>query len=154
MKNYFNLIFSFFLFFSILFFSYSCSEDNPTKSKEKEIIFSAKQIKGCNNSLSKISEYDSCFTYNFEDTLKIDFCVFGNCCPDSNRFVTNYEIKNDTVFLNVADTAENNCKCMCNYIIHMELSNLSNNNYLFYCDFPSNYSYIKSLAYREEVIKH
>ena len=72
----------------------SCSDEGPTNTQETQVEFSSYQIPGCNypSPLGKISLQDSCFSYSFNDTLKIDFCVLGNCCPDSNRFVTDYKI--------------------------------------------------------------
>jgi hypothetical protein len=124
------------LFTTILI--YSCSNSDVTKPVS-ETEFTAYQISGCNKQshFGKITDLDSCFNYTFDDSLKIDFCVVGNCCPDSNRFVTDYQISTDTIYVTVADTAENLCKCMCNYIVHLELSGLEKNEYLFYCDFDS-----------------
>ncbi len=133
--------------FLYLYFS-SCSENSPTKTTDDTIKFLAHQIPGCNSlNLSRNTPTDSsCFSYSFNDTLKIDFCVPGNCCPDSNRFVTNYDIKSDTIFVSVADTAENLCNCICTYIIHLELIGLPGERYLFYCDY-------ENLIYREIVSK-
>lgn len=127
----------------------SCSDDEPTKSDGKDIKFISYQAGGCNNEVSlakKGSFNDSCFTYSFRDTLKIDFCVWGNCCPDSNRFDTNYKISSDTLYVTVKDTAANLCRCECNYIVHVEMTGLPNDKYLFYCNY-----YL--LEYKEFVIK-
>ncbi len=142
---------------SLLMLILACSEDNVTKSTESELSFSYKQITGCNestNQLAKSSYQDSCFTYSFNDKLKIDFCVYGNCCPDSQRFVVDYSIESDTIFVEVADTAENLCYCICSYAIHIEITGLERNRYLFYCNFPSEDSaHYGNLYYREYVYK-
>ena len=136
----------FFIFLTSCFVS--CSEDSPIKTTNEDIVFTANQIPGCNGSftLDKVSVSGSCFSYTFDDTLKIDFCVPGNCCPDSDRFVTNYDIKSDTLFVTVADTAENLCYCICNYVIHIEVTGLPNERYVFRCDY-------ENLEYNEVVSK-
>ena len=150
MKKYFP--FSLFLFLYLIIFLFSnCSEENVTQTIEKEISFSSYHISGCNSTgLKKIIQNGECFDYSFDDTLKIDFCVSGNCCPDSQRFVTNYSINSDTILVSVADTAANLCWCNCNYTIHLELSNLLEERYLFVCDYATQYN---SFEYRESVSK-
>ena len=136
------------IYFALLFsvFMLSCSNSDITKPVN-ETEFSAQQIPGCNKptSLAKINYLDSCFAYTFNDTLKVEFCVAGNCCPDSNRFVTDYSISNDTIFVAVSDTAKNLCHCTCSYIIHLELTNLYEKQYLFYCDYDSMFLYKENI---------
>ena len=141
---------SFPLFLFFLIFIFSCSNGTQTKMQEKQIEFHANQVPGClhESYLAKVSNNDSCFDYIFRDTLKIDFCVSGNCCPDSQRFLTKFNIKADTLFVSVLDTAQNLCYCICNYKIHLEISGLSENQYLFYCNYQGRYD---SLKYRELV---
>jgi len=143
------------LLFVSLIYLISCSDNNPTQTVEEEIKFISYQIPGCNssNSFKKKSLQDSCFDYSFNDTLKVDFCVLGNCCPDSNRFATDYRINLDTIFVTVLDTAQNLCRCICNYVIHIELSGLSNDNYLFFCKYDTfEYSEIvnRSTSYKKK----
>ncbi len=129
-----------------LLFVYSCTTDNSTAPNEAGITIKAYQVGGCNGTpLAQAAYHDSCFAYTFGDTLQIDFCVFGNCCPDSARFVTNYKIKSDTIYVTVTDTAAKLCYCVCDYTIHLELSGLSGDSYVFYCDYDS------VLAYREKI---
>lgn len=137
-----------FFFISLTVYFASCSDDSPTKTTNEDVVFASNQIPGCNStlSLSKLPSDSFCFSYTFDETLKIDFCVPGNCCPDSNRFVTNYNIKSDTLFVTVADTAENLCYCICNYTIHIEVTGLPNENYVFRCDY-------EDLVYNEIVSK-
>ena len=130
-----------------MIYGLSCSKDSPTRSLEKEASFVSYQIGGCNhNSLGKASFDDSCFVYSFDDTLKIDFCVVGNCCPDSNRFVADYKIKSDTLFVTVTDTSANLCHCNCNYTFHLEFSGLENDKYLFYCKYDELMEYKEQIA--------
>jgi hypothetical protein len=133
------------LLWSILFLS--CSNDTSTNSSKDGINFISYQVGGCNgsSSLEKVVR-DSCFSYSFYDTLKIDFCVSGNCCPDTNRFVTTYKLNSDTINVTVVDTAGHLCKCICNYKIHIELSGLTNNQYFFYCSYDG-------LEYKKTLIK-
>ncbi len=142
------------LSFLLIIYIISCSENSPFENPEEQVEFSSQQISGCNNSgLSKVNDNDSCFVYSFNDTLKVDFCLWGNCCPDSERFVTNYKISSDTIFIAVQDTAINGCDCNCNYTIHVELSGLSENEYLFYFNYPGMYQN-DSLKYREIVVRN
>ena len=144
-----------FLLFLLLIFISSCSNGTQNKIQEEQIEFASNQIPGClrDSSLVKVSNIDSCFDYIFTDTLKIDFCVSGNCCPDSQRFLTEYKLKSDTLFVSVIDTAKNLCDCICNYKIHLEISGLSENQYLFYCNYRGIYNFQDSLKYRELVIR-
>jgi hypothetical protein len=126
----------------------SCSGDSPTKTTEENLKFVSYQIPGCNShfSFERVLPEDSCFSYSFKDTLKIDFCVWGNCCPDSNRYITNYNISSDTLYVTVLDTAANLCDCICTYTIHIEISGLANDRYLFYCNY-------EDFEYREIINK-
>ena len=135
-KIYFGLV--------LLFIIISCSSEPIIRETE----FTSYQVPGCfhNAGLQKSLASDSCFGYSFNDTLKIEFCVKGNCCPEMNRFTTSYKIKSDTIFVSVADTAAQLCYCICNYKIHIELSNFENNKYLFYCNYDN-------FKYREFVQK-
>lgn len=129
------------ILFSLLFV-FSCTKNASTEPNEENVEFTAYQIAGCNNGgLSKVNTSDSCFAYSFDDKLKIDFCVTGNCCPDSQRYATDYKIISDTIFVIVADTAANLCRCICNYSIHLELSGLSKDKYIFYCNFDDRIKY-------------
>jgi hypothetical protein len=127
---------------------FSCSDDSPTNTAEEKSGFVSYQIPGCNFvfSFGKASSQDSCFSYSFHDTLKIAFCVVGNCCPDSDRFVTNYNINSDTLSVSVLDTAANLCDCIYPYTIQVEISGLLNDRYLFYCNY-------EDMAYSEIVTK-
>ncbi len=141
----FNFLSSLFIVFIIVLYILSCSEKKEPQKAEGNFV--SYQIPGCNkHTLSITADTDSCFSYNFDTTLKIDFCVTGNCCPDKNRFASSYKINSDTIFVTVKDIEENNCLCMCNYTIHLELKNLENDNYAFYCNY-------NNLKYRELVKK-
>jgi len=139
MKTFNSLLFIFTLFLIVLYNS-SCSNTTEPENNDKNFI--AYQKPGCNTHkdvLGKV-ETSSCFSYSFNDTLAIDFCVSGNCCPDKDRFTTTYKIKSDTIFVYVKDIAENNCRCMCNYTIHLEFYNLEQDKYIFRCNYD-NFNY-------------
>ena len=88
------------------------------------------QVNGCQGGgLSKSITGDSCFDYQFDTDLILDFCVNANCCPDSNRFDLSYEIKHDTIEVAVKDTAADLCRCICSYIIHAEFYDLPEDKY-------------------------
>ncbi|HEY9166950.1 MAG TPA: hypothetical protein VIS48_12405 [Candidatus Kryptonia bacterium] len=108
--------------------------DKSSNPVDQTVVGSFHQIGGCGYSTTaRVFAYDSCFAYEFKDTLITDFCLPGNCCPDSNRFVLSYEVRNDTIFVAASDTAENLCRCTCNYIFRAEFANLPLNHYVFHC---------------------
>ncbi len=122
--------------FVALSWFYSCN--SPTEN-EKNIHMSARQISGCIRNVSEVRQPecgDKYFKYSFGDTLKIDFSVWGNCCPDSQRFAVNYKMEPGTIKVEVKDTAKLGCYCNCNYIIHMDFTGLTKDKYLFYLNYP------------------
>lgn len=96
-------------------------------------IFIARQVSGCNGSPGGLVAGDSCFSYQFHDALILDFCVTGNCCPDSNRFSFTHTVSRDTILVVVRDTAANLCRCTCSYLLRAELRNLDRDEYLVLC---------------------
>jgi len=118
-----------------------------TESQQWGGEFQLYQANGCQSGeLSKAAVGDSCFNYQFDADLILDFRVSANCCPDSNRFVLSTDIRSDTIAISVQDTAANLCLCTCNYIVHAE----------FY-DMPEDMYYVNIVAgdgqllYEEEV---
>lgn len=133
-------------FLFVLFFLAITSCSDNSADTLGEVTFEAYQVGGCcGNSLAKAAYLDSCFSYSFDDILEIDFCLSGNCCPDSNRFITDYTISSDTIYIIATDIEENLCKCICPYQIHLEFTNLEYDKYVFRCD------YYDSFSYREEI---
>ena len=114
---------------------YSC--DTPTEN-DGTVTFSARQTSGCVRGVkgAKETECISYFKYSFKDTLKIDFMVWGNCCPDSNRFATECKVSAGVIVAEVKDTAKTGCYCNCNYIIHLDILGLKQDKYMFYLDYP------------------
>lgn len=153
MKNIVKISFGL-IYSSFMIYSLCCSENNQIANSEKDIVFSAYQIPGCQDqyTLTKKSE-DSTFSYSFNDTLKVEFRVSGNCCPDSNRFIATNSIKNDTIYVTVNDTSINGCYCNCYYTMHMEITGLVKDKYFFYCDYPGMYPYMDSVKYRETLFR-
>ena len=128
------------------FFVLSCDlwENSDSPEPGENSIY---QIGGCagNLGLRKAASRDSCFSWEFGNQLWVEFCVTANCCPDSNRFDLEYKISGNTIFVAVEDTARNLCRCICPYIIHLELHNLPLNHYYFKC------TYGDELDYDEEI---
>jgi hypothetical protein len=93
------------------------------------------QMPGCKSGqLGKGSlATDSCFTYQFTNALDVFFCASANCCPDSNRFSIRNEIRGDTIFVTIADTAAHLCRCNCTYMLHAEFHDLPKDRYVFFC---------------------
>ncbi len=109
---------------------FSCKDEITYSEVNAKIIQDGK----CRGSaLSKSSATDSCFSYIFTNTLTIDFCVIGNCCPDSNRFTSSYSVTDSEIVIRIKDIAPNLCKCICKYIIHAEITELRNDRYTVKC---------------------
>jgi hypothetical protein len=112
------------------------------------------QVPGCMSAQpgKASASSDSCLTYLFQNTLFIDFCATGNCCPDSNRFEIKHEIRGDTIAVTIADTTVALCRCMCKYILHAEFYDLPRDQYVFLCKRADASSSI--LMYSATVYKH
>ncbi len=94
------------------------------------------QVAGCQRAgLARAATADSCFAYQFEDDLKLEFCVIANCCPDTNRFKLASEVRQDTIAIAVADTAARLCRCICPYLIRAEFRDLPEDHYVVACSF-------------------
>jgi hypothetical protein len=132
-----------FLCIGVLVGILSCS-DQPTEPEHvKAQLY---QISGCSGlGLTKAAVDDSCFSYKFAQDLVVDFCVSANCCPDSLRFQFTHDIRHDTILVAVADTAANLCRCICNYVIHAEFTDLPRDRYVFCC------YYGEAMVYNEKV---
>jgi len=134
------------LIFILLVFFYLTSCGQSTSVEKENPNFKAYQIPGCTQDLPKNSSlFNSCFTYSFMDTLKVDLCFTSNCCPDSGRFDYSYSLSHDTIKVTVVDIAEHLCRCNCNYIVHTEISGLEENEYVFEC------TYYDSVYYQQVV---
>lgn len=113
---------------------YSCERSTTPDELLPKPETALYQVGGCGGSpLRKAALVDSCFDYTFNEKLSIDFCVSGNCCPDSNRFVIQSGIIGDQITIAVTDTAENLCRCICPYQLHAEFSHLPESSYRVIC---------------------
>jgi hypothetical protein len=112
----------------------SACRDKPTGTNNTTTpSFSYETGKCLSHGLPKGTALDSIFTYSFLENLTLDFSVWANCCPDSGRFIPAYTIKMDTIFITVTDTAQALCRCICPYMIHIELADLNLNRYVVRC---------------------
>jgi hypothetical protein len=127
-----------------------CGQSTEPASPPASPTFVAYQVPGCASHLGEGE--DSCFSYEFHDTLVVEFCATANCCPDSNRFSFNHRISSDSIIVTIADTAPQNCFCTCTYVLHVELSLLPENSYLFVCERRDYSSHI--LLYAQRVYRH
>ncbi|MDZ7304709.1 MAG: hypothetical protein ONB44_21485 [candidate division KSB1 bacterium] len=133
-----------FILLSWAFLSMLSCAKQPTDSENEErpVRAELRQIPGCSgHGLTKAAFADSCFSYKFTQDLVVDFCVSANCCPDSNRFQFAYEVRHDTIAVAVADTAANLCRCICDYVIHAEFSDLPRDRYMFLCYYQNKLRY-------------
>lgn len=108
----------------------SC-HDSALQPETTAKIYQAGKCNG--TALFKSAQDDSCFVYSFSNVLTIDFCVNGNCCPDSNRFTSSYTLNNNEITIKVKDTALNLCRCTCRYTIHSEFNDLKLESYRVIC---------------------
>ena len=132
-------------------FLLSCQKSiDPFGNQSESYDLNAYQFPGCAGPglffRSGISTND-CFSYSFEDTLKVELCVTANCCPDTHRFTYNSNIENNIISFTVVDTAADLCRCICDYRIDAYFAGLRNDEYLFNC------IYGDSLLYSETVSK-
>ena len=111
----------------------SCKEKSTEPGDQKVITFSSLYSNCLAHGLSKGSGLDSVFNYSFTGNLIVDFSVWANCCPDSNRFAVSYRIANDTIIISAADTARSLCRCLCPYMVHAEFFNLQQDHYIIRC---------------------
>ena len=98
----------FILGFGILM-AFSC-KDRSTDPGDPPTSFKYLSSKCGTQALAKGTGLDSIFTYSFTDKLLVDFSVWANCCPDSNRFTVAYAMAADTIVISVADTARSLCR--------------------------------------------
>jgi hypothetical protein len=110
---------------------FGCSRSVDPENGQSRI----EQMPGCKSGqLPKGSlATDSCFTYTFSNALDVYFCASANCCPDTNRFLIRHEIRGDTIFVTIADTAAPLCRCICTYMLHAEFHDLPGDHYVFRC---------------------
>jgi hypothetical protein len=120
--------------------AFSCKA-RSTDPEDQPTSFTHLSSKCITHGLAKGTGLDSLFTYSFTDKLLIDFSVFSNCCPDSNRFAVTYAIAADTIVIAVADTAQNLCRCICTYMIHAEFAGLQRDHYVVRCKIGNDQGY-------------
>ncbi len=117
----------------------SCVTDHSVESGDSPSRFSFRQVPGClATSNTRDATPDSCFRYAFDDeTLSLEFCVTGNCCPDTDRFDVSIRVSQTVIGIAVADTAANLCRCICPYLLQVEIRDLMLNEYQVNCDADS-----------------
>lgn len=131
------------LFIPVLILGLWLACDRSTGPEQHHLLY---QISGCGGELAKSFVADSCFTYQFDTDLVIDFCVTANCCPDSSRFALSHEIIHDNITITVQDTAARLCRCICNYVIHTEFYELPLEHYIVRVNVDTSH-----VAYEESV---
>ena len=147
--KYYIVLINVFVYCISFFIINSCTND-PIYPDSKATLY---QIEGCQkNVLLKSVQTDSCFNYKFDNSLSIEFCVTGNCCPAKDRFKLSSNVFRDSITITIIDTAENLCRCICNYIIHSEFQGLQNDRYIIKC--VKDEIIQKKLLYFEEVKKN
>lgn len=116
-----------------------------------EPLVSISQKPGCASFALNKSNTDSCFGYQFVSDLELNFCVSGNCCPDSNRFKFSHRIYADTINISLTDTAQNLCRCICNYLIDSKIESPPLSKYIVRVE--QNFGSDKKLLYTKIVYK-
>ena len=136
--------------FIVVLAAYWCSENtDPLQIDPEHISVDFEQIPGClNNQFIKTGVRDSSrFYYDFQQNLELELVLQANCCPDSNRFDHLTEVRQDTIFFTVLDTAQNLCNCICDYVVQTEISGLLKDAYVLQCVYNSE-TIIDTLVYR------
>lgn len=86
---------------------------------ESQTTGAVRQLPGCvSRELASAFVAEPCFSYEFTGRLMIDFFLPDDCTSDSMRFVTSYQISNDTLMIIAVDTATANAGCPCDYLVH------------------------------------
>ena len=130
----------------------TCS-DNSSNLSDKQPSDSVVQIPGCSShGLIRLSSSDTSFAWTFTDRLVIDFCLTGDCTPDSIRFATSHSISSDTIYVVSVDTATYNQKCICVFIIHGEFENLPLDYYVVICSRVDNG--VETVSYNRDVYRN
>jgi hypothetical protein len=111
----------------------ACKDRSTNTNDTSTTSFSYETSKCVAQGLPKATALDSIFTYSFDQNLTMDFSVWANCCPDSGRFVLDHTVKMDTILITISDTAQHLCNCICLYMIHAQLTNLSLDQYVVRC---------------------
>jgi hypothetical protein len=124
----------------------TCQNKQTSTVEAQDITTSFKQQPGCIGSGADQLFKMSCFDYSFQTNLNVDFCLPGNCCPDSNRYALTINVIDDTIQCAVVDTAANLCRCMCNYVLHTEITGLAKDKYVFHCQMADS-------VYYSEIVK-
>ncbi|MEE9464528.1 MAG: hypothetical protein V3W14_02990 [Candidatus Neomarinimicrobiota bacterium] len=133
--------FSSILLFSLISLFSSC--EPTTEPVPWEGNYQLSESGGCKRqNLGLGTIVDSCFVYQFDNNLILDFCVTANCCPDSNRFEFSQEVRDDSIIIVVDDIAEDLCFCVCPYVIRAE----------FY-DLPKDMYYVHVLMANGELVR-
>lgn len=138
---------------TVLALTLSTCTDRSSSPSVSQPTASIRQMGGClGNPVTRVSQLDSCFAFQFYDTLIVSFCLTGNCCPDSDRFRFSCTVFNDTVYIAASDTAAILCKCICSYSIRAEFANLPLGHYIIIVT-RSDYS-DRVVFYNEYVFRH
>lgn len=136
------------LLFSLLMLWACEGEMGPGKVTEHPGVY-VQQMPGClaNTKMTQSVLSDTCFSYSFDDTLVMNFCFTGNCCPDTNRFTGSVVVAGNTINIAVIDTAEQLCRCICPYLVKFQISELNMSEYTVICSDGN-------LNYSEKVIRN
>lgn len=133
---------------SFLFTAACERQTTPPMQNNANVKADLVQLDGCQRgNLSKRSEEDSCFVWSFKGhDLTVNFCVTANCCPDSDRFMLDYNIEDNLIQVTVIDTAGNLCRCICPYLIHTEFTELPLDEYIYKVDYNNQIIYNRQVS--------
>jgi hypothetical protein len=113
-----------------LILSLSCKDKSTNPPVTENIIFSAYSTACLNpeNSIFlKISTSDS-LLYSFNDSLVIDYMVTTSC-SDVSPFKLGYDLRPDTIILDISDTVISAANCLCSYRTHFDFLQLAGGSY-------------------------
>jgi hypothetical protein len=73
---------------------------------------------------------DGTLRWAFDGTLRLEFRVRANCCPNSDRFRVAVSCRAETLMVAVADTAPGLCLCDCPYVLTVQCPTLAASSYI------------------------
>lgn len=119
------------------FYILGCSKES-NDSAETAISYLKSELGGCNKKLVEnieqdVSKNDTIIISLSNDTLSIFAGLNYICCAP---FITNCEIHNDSILINISDTCSNPytscyCRCNCYYTFDFMYNGISNRKYFW-----------------------
>ena len=122
----------------ILLITLGCSKENSAPTINSNISYLNAKLGGCNNKsteniIQDVDKNDTVIISLSNDTLHILAGLNYVCCAP---FITDCEIQQDSIFINIIDTCSNPysscyCRCSCFYTFDFMYSGISKKKYFW-----------------------